>query len=74
MKIKLMFIFKEMNMIYDIAFIVLVTTLALWLIWEFIPDPTKKYWHYIWMVRKDRKLGQHRKYIFSFRNGVGREK
>lgn len=58
--------------IEDIAFFVLMAVGILWLIWEFIPDPAKKYWRYIWMVRQDRKSGRHRKYIFSFRNGIGR--
>ena len=61
-------------MIGKIAYFILMIVGASWLIWEFIPDPTKKYWCYILMVRKDRKTGQRRKYTFSFRNGVGQHK
>ncbi len=59
--------------IEDIAFWILIAVGISWLIWELIPDPAKKYWHYIWMVRQDRKSGKRRSYIFSFRNGVGRK-
>ena len=58
-------------MIYEIAFWTLIIVAGLWLIWEMVPDPAKKYWNYIRMTRKDRKLGIKRKYIFSFRNGIG---
>lgn len=61
-------------MIYNIAFIILVVVSVSWIIWELIPDSTKKYWNYQRMVRKDRKLGRKRKYVFSFRNGVNQEK
>ncbi len=61
-------------MIGTIAFWTLIVVGGLWLIWEFIPDPTKKHWGYLRMVRKDRKLNRRRKYIFSFRNGVGQHK
>jgi len=59
---------------YDIAFIILVVVLVSWLIWELIPDPAKKYWNYLRMVRQDRRLGRKRKYTFSFRNGVNQER
>lgn len=55
----------------DILFIVFATIFVVLLIWELIPDSAKKYWKYIRMVRQDRKRGRTRKYIFSFRNGVG---
>lgn len=55
----------------DIAFIVFAATVALWLIWELIPDPAKKWWKYCRMVRQDQRSGRRRKYIFSFRNGIG---
>ncbi len=58
----------------DIAFWILIVTAGLWLIWELIPDPAKKWWNYGRMVRQDRKSGKRRTYIFTFRNGVGREK
>ena len=66
---------KEVKMnIGDIAFWILVVTVSLWLIWDLVPDPVKKYWNYGMMLRQDRKSGKKRTYIFSFRNGVGREK
>jgi len=55
----------------DIAFVIFAATIVLWIIWELIPDPAKKYWKYLRMVRKDIKQGKPRKYIFSFRNGIG---
>ena len=59
--------------LYDIAFIILVATIALWLTWELIPGPAKKYWRYLWQTKKDHKAGWYnRKWIVSFRNGVGR--
>lgn len=61
-------------MITDIAFWILIVIAGLWLIWDLIPDPAKKYWHYLRMLKQDRKLGKSRKYIFSFRNGFGQEK
>jgi len=57
----------------DILFIFSASILIVLLIWEMIPDPAKKYWRYLRMIRKDQKSGQRRKYIFSFRNGVGRK-
>ena len=57
--------------ITDIGFIIFATIFIVWLIWELIPESAKKYWKYGRMVKKDRKLGQKRKYIFSFRNGTG---
>ncbi len=57
--------------IVDIAFIIFAATVVLWLIWELIPDPAKKYWGYIRMVKRDRKLGRRCKYTFSFRTGIG---
>lgn len=61
-------------MLYNIAFFTVIAVAGLWLIWELIPDPAKKYWNYLRMVRQDRKLGRKRKYIFSFRNGINQEK
>lgn len=55
--------------LYDIAFWIVIIACSLRLIWEMIPDPAKKYWSYLRMVRQDRKSGKPRKYIFSFRNG-----
>ena len=57
----------------DIAFWIVIITCSLWLIWELIPDPAKKWWKYGRMVRQDRKSGKRRSYVFTFRNGVGRE-
>lgn len=37
------------------------------LIWEMIPDPAKKYWGYIWQVRKDQRKGRRRKWTFIWR-------
>jgi len=55
----------------DMAFVIFAATVVLWIIWELIPDPAKKYWNYLRMVRKDFKQGKPRKYTFSFRNGIG---
>lgn len=60
--------------IEDIAFWVLIAVGLSWLIWELIPDSAKKWWNYGRMVRQDRKRGKSRSYIFTFRNGVNREK
>lgn len=61
--------------IVDVAFITLVVTIVLWILWELIPGHAKKYWSYIWQTRKDHKAGWYnRKWIWSFRNGIGREK
>jgi len=54
-------------MIRDIAFIIFVVTTVLWIIWEIIPEPFKKYWHYIWQTRRDFKENRKGKYVFSFR-------
>ena len=60
--------------IEDIAFWIIVVVCSSWIILDLIPDFVKKYWSYCRMVRQDRKRGKRRSYIFSFRNGVGREK
>ena len=51
----------------DIAFWILVTTCALWIIWELIPDSPKEYWKYQMALRKDKKDGKKGKYIFTWR-------
>ena len=61
------------KLLFAIAFWIIIVGCGGWLIWELIPDFVKKYWNYQKMLRVDRKKGQRRKYIFSFRNGVGRK-
>lgn len=62
------------KLLFEIAFWIVIAGCGTWLIWEMIPDPAKKYWKYIRMVRQDRKSGKPRKYIFSFRNGVSQNR
>ncbi len=59
--------------IEDIAFWIIIIVCSLWIIWDLIPGPPKKYLGYLLMLRQDRKSGKSRTYIFSFRNGIGRK-
>ena len=62
------------KLLFEIAFWIVIVGCGGWLIWELIPEHVKKYWNYQKMLRQDRKSGKRRSYIFSFRNGFGREK
>jgi len=59
------------KLLFEIAFWILIGSCGVLLIWEMIPDPAKKYWKYLRMVRQDQKSGKRRSYIFKFRNGIG---
>lgn len=56
------------EIITDIAFIVFAAIFISRIVWEVVPDCFKKYWNYIRMVKKDRRKGRKRKYVFSFKN------
>jgi len=53
--------------LWEILFWLFIIIVSSRLIWELIPDYAKEYWRYQRNLRRDKKTGQKRKYIFTWK-------